>query len=109
MTIDRNYTGNAPVQIGVVKGRVHFELPAGINWVAMDPNNARLMGEELARRAFEAHTGRAPDANKSLLVDQIREKMVNRVLMVLTSLENQKVPMLRRAQTVVDIVLQEAT
>lgn len=104
-----DYTGNANVQIGVVKGRVHFELPVGINWIAMDPDNARIMGEELARRAFEAHTGRAPDAGKSLVVDQIREKMVNRILHVLTSMESQKVPMLRRAQAVVDIVLQEAT
>lgn len=99
--------GDVPLAIGVVKGRVHIELPAGNNWVAMDPDNARVIAEALAKAAYEAHYGVKPGGagGASAITDDIRLRCINRVAMVAGSLAREGKSNQEIATKVVDVLL----
>lgn len=97
------------MEIGVVNGRVAIMFPQDVNWVHCDPENARLIGEAISRAAYTSTYGVEPPSLRSKVSDALREKLVNRITIVLASLETQKKSPLQRAQAVVDIILNEAS
>ena len=94
---------------------LHFQKP--VEWASFDPETARRVSEQMARYAYEAHYGRKPsDAETESFVAQgirkrvtkiLREKMVNRTVMLLRNFEEQKPALDYQAQTIVDRVLAE--
>ncbi len=99
--------GNIDIAVGVVKGRVHVELPPGHDWFAMDPENARVIGEGLARAAYEARYGVKPSTMESRLATDRRVQMIARVRLVANSMARDGKNDLQIATAVVDVILKE--
>lgn len=96
---------------------MHFQRP--IEYASFDPETARRISEQMAKYAYQAHFGRAPsDAENQSFVAQgirkrvtaiLREKMVNRTVMLLRNFQETKPTLDYQAQTIVDRVLAEVT
>lgn len=99
--------GNVAIAVGVVKGRVHVELEPGKDWFAMDPENARVIAEGIAKAAYEAHYGVKPggEGGASAITDDIRMRCINRVAVVAGSLAREGKSNHEIAAGVVDVLL----
>lgn len=94
---------------------IHFQKPC--EWASFDPEGARRFAEQMARYAYEAHFGRAPsDAEtqgflaqgiRKKLTKILKEKMVNRTVMLLRNFQQKKPPLNYQATEIVERVLQE--
>ena len=105
--------------LSVHKGMVimHFQKP--VEWASFDAETARRVSEQMARFAYQAHHGRPPsDAENESFVAAgmrkrvtkiLREKMVNRTVMLLRNFQESKPALDYQAQTIVDRVLAEVT
>jgi hypothetical protein len=103
--------------LSIHQGQVilHFQKPC--EWASFDPETARRLAEQMSRFAYEAHHGRAPsDAeNQSFLAQGmrrkitkvLREKMVNRTVMLLRNFIEKKPALGYQAEQIVDHVLKE--
>lgn len=103
----RSGDGNIDIAVGVIKGRVHVELPPGHDWFAMDPENARQIAEGIAKAAYEAHHGVKPGGvgGASAITDDIRQKCINRAAIVADSLAREGKNNQEIAAGVVDVLL----
>jgi hypothetical protein len=97
--------GNVPIAIGVIRGRVHMELPPGHDWAVMDPENCRQIAEGLARAGYEARYGVKPSEGSSALGDDLRLRCINRVAQVAGSLSREGKNNQQIAAAVVDVLL----
>ena len=85
-----------------------------IGYITLAPEEARQAAEALARSAYEAHYGVAPDAGKSTISETKRLALVRRVgLMAASFARNNQVSQnpdqnAKMAQAIVDSVLSEA-
>ena len=94
---------------------IHFQNPC--EWAAFDPESARRFSEQMAKYAYQAHFGRAPsDAETQSFMAQgirrkltkiLREKMVNRTVMLLRNFQEKKPALGYQAEQIVDHVLKE--
>lgn len=109
MTEPHKDDGKVDVGVGVVKGMVHWEFHRPITFVAMEPENARVIAEATARAAFEARYGVKPPQGQTQLGDQLRIQLTARVALMLQTLVKQHTPYQKMAQEVVDACLREAT
>lgn len=95
--------------VGDRDGLVVISFPEPVRFAAFDPETARQIGEQIAKRAYKIHTGRDADANKSVLADQVRGKLITRATHIARSLQKQGKPPAMIAMNIVDAVLQEVT
>ena len=109
MTEAASETGNINIGIGIVKGRVVMDLHERTNQIHFDPENARLVAEELARRAYEARFGPRPTGSGSMVAEAMRKKLVTRVSLMLRSGAEQRWSNGKMATAIVDACLREAT
>ena len=94
---------------------IHFQRPC--EWASFDPEGARRFAEQMARYAYQAHYGRPPsDAENQSFMAQgmrrkltkiLREKMVNRTVMLLRNFIEKKPGLGYQAEQIVDHVLKE--
>lgn len=111
-TLERGETA-----IFVENGMVLQVFCEPVNGMRYAPENARLVGEQMGRCAYEAHFGREPPDSGSALaeyvkmkgVDELRPQLIARAQVMLRSLINQKVDPRLIARDVVDAVLKEVT
>ena len=105
---DPHDDSNVTWAIGVVKGRVELQFTEGPRArVVMDSENARLIGEGIAKAAFEARYGKKPNEGASGLAEALRERMVNRVTIVAGSMAEQGKSNREIAVAIVDIIMGE--
>jgi hypothetical protein len=83
--------------VGIGIGDHHFEL---------DPDAATQIGELMIRYAYHAKTGQEVSGQK-VLSEQIRNKLQQRVSLVIKNLQDKKKAPGFVAQEVVDVVLRE--
>lgn len=100
-------TGQTELGIAVEKGRVVVRFPTPRLWFAMDAQNAVDIGEAIARAAYEARFGKKPGEGKSVLSEKARQRIVNRVALVLASLNREHKSMNYIASSLTDVVLKE--
>jgi hypothetical protein len=88
-----NENGATEMILALEGGRVIFRFKEPKLWVAFDPQNAMAVSGRMARMAYEAHTGKpAPDGHamerqvQSKLTEQMRDRMIARVTLMLPSL-----------------------
>ena len=109
--------GATVVAVGIRGGEVVLQFPANVQWATLDPQTAVNVGEAMARAAFEIRHGRQPRANVDVLAEEIkrratdivREKMINRTVLILRSLREKGKNEIYTATEVVDRILQEVT
>lgn len=97
------------IAIGVANGQVVIEYESPRKRVVYDPENARMVGEQMARAAYEAHTGRKPAQGASMLTDQIQERLVRRVSLALRSMALDGWSNARVARKLIEIIAREVT
>ena len=105
-------TGNHDVALGVVGSAVGgrqvmmtFERP--ITNVVWDAENARVFAEQLAKAAYEAHTGIKPREMGSMLGQEKRLQMIHRIALVADSKAKDGKTNLQIAEAVLDVILKE--
>lgn len=91
--------------IGVRDGRVIYSFPSPTTEVALDAETARQVAESTARAAYECHYGRPPSSGRSLVGDQIRNRLVTRVMLMLRSMEGRSLG--HQSAQLVDTILSE--
>ena len=100
-------SGSTEVAVGEENNRVILKFPKPVSFVAFDPNNARQVGEAMAKVAYHIDTGlQAPDG-RSALSEELRMRLVTRVTHVIRNLTDRKVLPGRISQEVVDTILSE--
>ena len=109
--------GNVNIAIAAKAGKVvvRFQRPVE-NWV-LDPQNGFEIGEALARTSHRARFGREPPTDQSYLAqqvrarvtEQLRQRMVARATVMMTSLYTEKKEPAKIAQLLVDALLAMAT
>lgn len=95
------------------KGKVILLFATPCQWVALDPTTAFMVAEQIARQCYAIHNGREapPDhqvmhkAMKSKVTEELRTILVNRVMLMMKSLDEQHRSPQHRAEAVVDAVL----
>lgn len=93
-------TGATEMILALEDGRIIIRFKEPKLWVAFDPQNAMAVSGRMARMAYEAHYGKpAPDAHamerevQSKLTEQMRDRMIARVALMLPNLlEKGKTP-----------------
>ena len=108
---------NVDVAIGVVEGKVVAKWPDPITQIEFDPQNAYQIGEALARAAHEARYGAKPESDESYIAGQVRSrvtedlrvKMVQRIALMLGSMERHRRTPGQIAMALVDAMLREVT
>ena len=107
--------GKTDMILAVHEGQVVVRYPQPMLFVTMDPENARVIAESIAKAAYEAHYGMAPPDSASELARQARDRfteamrirMINRVALMLNSETLIQMTPKDRALRVVDILMKE--
>ena len=101
--------GASEVAIGINGGKVVLRFPKALEWVALDPENARQIAEAIARCAYEAHYGRPAQTAKSQLSNQKHVALIRRVTLMLGSFQRESsLPSNNKMATaIVDSILSE--
>jgi len=95
--------------IGDENGNVVLQLSQSTNEVKIKPENAKLIGEEMARRAYYIQTGKYAPEGKSVIADAVREKLIIRTVHIMRNLQGKKKPLDYIAMQLVDTVLAEVS
>lgn len=95
------------VAVGTRDGKVVLEFPEAIQWAALEPEQARLIAEAMAREAYTCSNGRPPDDRKSTIGQVIQQRLVNRVLLVMLNMQRRNKKPALIANELVDICLRE--
>lgn len=110
----RQGDGKTEVAIGIERGRVLMIFPKAIQWIGLDPENAIGIAGNMAKCAYEVKMNTpADDVALSQIFGEIRKEvtrehrktLVNRVILMMRSMEEQKRPPLYRAEAIVDQIL----
>ena len=109
--------GATIVAVADRNGAVVLQFPKAVQWCSLDPQTAVMVGEAMARAAHKIRTGREPPPNTDALAneikrkatDMIRQMMIQRTLMIMTSMLKDRKPMGRIANEIVDRILMEVT
>ena len=99
--------GKTQVVVGEENGRVVLRFPKAIDFVAFDPENARQVGEAMAKAAYHLHTGLTAPQGRSALSAELRMRLVTRATHIIRNLTDKKILPGRISQEVVDSILSE--
>jgi hypothetical protein len=114
-TPDEVRRGKTDMIIAAHEGQVIVRFPQAMNFLVMDPENARNIGESIARASFEARYGEKPPTAASEIARQARDKftettrlkLIARIALVLNSENIMAMAPKDRALRVVDIIMTE--
>lgn len=96
------------IGIGVLRGRVALELHHPMKSIELEPENARLLGEALAKAAYHARYGTpAPVFAGSTITGQKRKRIIDNAVFRMKRMENRAPEFI--AADIVDLVLTELT
>ena len=82
---------------------LRFQEPR--EWVGFDPENAVAVGEAMSKEAYYLRFGKTPGVEAPAMQDQIRERLVNTVTLMLNSMQKERRSPAMQAQHVVDHML----
>ena len=99
------------IEVSDIDGKVLLKFSKDTRNLVMDPENARVIAEGIAKAAYKARYGHKPTGGeqRSIISEQIRMRMINRCTHVIRSLQDQKKMPGYIANHVIDIVLSEVT
>lgn len=105
MTLSGN--GSEELAIGEHNGDVVISVPKGVDWIKLDPETARRVGETLCREAYKVRYGVPADGSRSLVSEALRMRLVTRATHIIRSLQDHKKLPGVIASEVVDTILAE--
>lgn len=95
------------IAIGENQGKVVFSFPRPTTEFVCDAENARNIAEQIARSAHKAHFGFLPEAQRSLVGENIRKRLKARAFLVIRSSIEQGKKADYIANEVTDMLLRE--
>lgn len=95
------------IAIGDENGQVFLRFQHAVEWIALDPGNALQIGEAIARSAYAARYGKRPQQQDSIISKEVRQRLVNRINVMLTSMASQRRSRAYMAAQIVDTILSE--
>lgn len=95
------------IEVSDHEGKVVLKFSKPTLHLVMEPENARLIGEGIARAAYTAKTGINPKSAKSVISAELRMRLVTRATHIIRNLTDKKVLPGRIAAEVVDSILSE--
>lgn len=109
--------GATACRVTAHSGLVILHYPHPVEWAGLDPQTAVMVAEQMARAAFAIRHGYEPRPNADILqaeikkkaVEQVREHMINRAVLMLRTFLERKPPLEVQARELVDKILQEVT
>lgn len=99
--------GAGQLAIGVDNQRVVIKLPQGKDWIALDPDVAARVAEELIFCVMGCGVKVVIPQDKKVLTPMQRTAIERRVALVITSLVERKVKPVYMAKQIIDIVMRE--
>ena len=102
-------TDHTQVAIGDLEGKVVMAFDRPTSKLLLDPENARQIGEQLARSAYTVKYGVAPQPPGSAIKEHTRNTLIQRFVMVDRSLREQGRSPAYIAQQLVDLFLSEVS
>lgn len=75
--------------IGDRDGLVVLQFQKPVQWVTLDEETARRVGEQLLRQAYKVRFGDYPTPAKTMLTDAMRVKARQRATLMLRSMANE--------------------
>ena len=111
--------GNHAVGMIAEDGYLIMKFQHPIDWLKMEPQNAMEIAGAMIKMAMEIKTGRPvtdgmvekllADTKRDIKIDQAREVLINRMMLMLGSFEGGTKTLEWRARQVVDTILVEVT
>jgi len=96
------------VAVGERDGQVILTFSKSVQWLPLDPENARQIAEQMAKSAYTARYGREPTgAPKSIVTEQLRQHMRARTKIIIRTLIGEGRAPEFIAEHVVDSILRE--
>jgi hypothetical protein len=80
---------NMAIAVGRNGPHVVLRFQKAVEWVALDAETARQCAESIARSAYEAHYGVPPPTGKSVMSEEKRKMLVQRLALMLGSFARQ--------------------
>lgn len=114
----RNLTGEGTTAVAmkVAEGHVILVFPNPVAWLKLEPGQALEVAGGMIRAGMEARTGRAPgDVMVSSLFNdvkaqvsrELRDALVNRIILMRKTMDEQKRSPLYQAEAIVDRILSD--
>ena len=100
--------GDGPTEIGVLseRGKVILRFPKPMLWVAFDVTGARNVADAMTAEADRIKRLLTPAERSKYAATRLRNKLITRVTLMLTSMERDRKKPAYQAAHVVDQVLQ---
>lgn len=100
--------GDGPTEIGVLseRGKVILRFPKPMLWVALDVTGARNVADAMTAEADRIKRLLTPAERSKYAATRLRDKLITRVTLMLTSMERDRKKPAYQAAHVVDQVLQ---
>jgi len=90
-------------------GKVVVEFSRQTRNVVMDPENARAIGEGIAKAAYAAQYGAAPEEGRNVISEQVMSKLMTRLTLVIRQMQDTNKAPAYIASSVLDVVMREVT
>lgn len=103
--------GRTEVALTQEGGKVVLRFPRPRQWVAFDPENAVALAEGMSRAAYQTRFGHLanPNGPAPAMTQQIRDRLVNTVALMIASMQRDGKPPRRIAEEMVDHILSRVT
>lgn len=96
------------VAVGERSGKVVLTFSKPIQWLPLDPENARQIAEQMAKSAYTARYGREPTGEpRSMITEKLRKHMRSRATIIIRTLMEENRGPGYIANHVVDAILRE--
>lgn len=93
--------------IGIENKRVVIKLPPGKDWIALDPDVAARVAEELIFCTMQCGCKVVIPQEKKVLTQMQRTAIERRVALVITNLHERKAKSQYMAKQIIDVVMRE--
>lgn len=108
--------GTTAVAMKVEGGHVILKFPHPVGWLKLEPQQALELAGGMVRAGMEAKTGKTPtDIVISQMIGQVQQQitvekrmvLVNRIILMRKTMDEQKKSMLYQAEAIVDRILSD--
>lgn len=101
--------GKSEVEVGQDRGKVILKFEAPKLWVGFDPENANAVAEAMVSASYAVRYGKSatPQVMRDYILDRKRTIIINRLIVVMKSMQDQNKTPAYQAGMIADICMHE--